>query len=197
MSVLEGVIYSRNELIAPFECDLGKCKGACCFIEGEFGAPLKANELKEINDILPWIWDLLPEKSKKVIECEGWWRKQNGRFYTNVVNKRECVFAYFEGGIAKCSIEHRYKEGKISFRKPISCHLFPLRENSFILSEIKYTKIPECNEAIINGIKNQKPLYVFLKEALIRRFGENWYKRLIQEEFKEEHNGEDRLGGVL
>ncbi len=197
MQVLEGVIYSKKELSVPFECDLAKCKGACCFIEGEFGAPLKASELKEIEKILPWVWDLIPARAKQVVEREGWWKRQNGRIYTNVVSRRECVFAYFENGIAKCAIERRYREGKISFRKPISCHLFPLRENSFILSEIRYMEIPECKEAIANGIKNQKPLYAFLKEALIRRFGENWYKRLIEEEFEEEKNGADRLGGAI
>lgn len=188
MSLLEGVIYDKKDLSRPFKCDLTKCKGACCTIEGDFGAPLKASELKEIDDILPKVLPLLPEKAKKVIENQGWWKKENGRYYTNVVDRRECVFTYFENGVAKCAIERSYKEGKVSFRKPISCHLFPLRENSFLLSEIRYIEIPECRDAIENGINENRPLYSFLKEAMIRRFGENWYNKLMREF---EKNGED------
>lgn len=184
MPILDGVVFNTKDFLSPFLCDVKQCKGACCFIEGELGAPLKRNEIDLIDDILPKIWDLIPEKSKEVIQREGWWKKSDGKYYTNVVENRECVFVYFEEGIARCSIERRYTEGKIQFRKPISCHLFPLREYSFFISELIYVKIPECTKAIERGIKEGIPLYIALEEALVRRFGQNWYNKLISSEIK-------------
>lgn len=182
MPIVDGVLFSKKDMLSPFQCDLERCKGACCFIEGELGAPLKHNEISQINSLLKFIWDLLPQKSKEVIYQSGWWIKRNGQYYTNVVNKRECVFAFFENGIARCSIEKLYHEGKISFRKPISCHLFPFREHSFFFSELVYVKIPECENAIEKGIQENVPLFVSLKEALVRRFGQKWYKNLLENE---------------
>lgn len=182
MPILDGVVFNTKDMLSPFLCDVKQCKGACCFIEGELGAPLKHNELKQIDTILPEIWDLLPTKSKEVITREGWWKKRNGQYYTNVVENRECVFVYFENEIARCSIERRFHEGIIQFRKPISCHLFPFREYSFFFSELVYVKIPECNAAIEKGIEEGVPLYVSLKDALIRRFGQHWYNKFVSQE---------------
>lgn len=192
MPILEGVVFNAKDMLAPFHCDVQRCKGACCFIEGELGAPLARNEIDKIESILPEIWDLIPEKSKEIIRKQNWWIKSNGKYYTNVVDKRECVFVYFENGIARCAIETKYHQNKINFRKPISCHLFPLREYSFFFSEIIYVKIPECQSGIENGQKLNIPLYKSLKDALIRRFGEKWYNNLVENEL----NGEkDKFSG--
>ncbi|MCX7909328.1 MAG: DUF3109 family protein [Ignavibacteria bacterium] len=195
MPVLEGVVFSSKDMLSPFACDVSRCKGACCFIEGELGAPLKHNEINLIDSIVPIVWELLPEKSKKVILQEGWWVKRNGNYYTNVVANRECVFVYFEDGIARCSIEKCFHQGKINFRKPISCHLFPLREYSFFISELVYVKIPECKVAIENGMQQQVRLFETLKDALIRRFGERWYKTLVEKEICVNTNEFPKSGG--
>ncbi len=182
MSLLEGVIYNINELRSPFRCDVEICKGACCFIEGSLGAPLKQSELEPIEKSIPKIWEMLPETSRKVIQSKGWFLKDKGNFYTNVVNNKECVFLFFENGVGRCAFERAFFENKIQFRKPISCHLFPLREYSYFFTEIIYVKIPECKSAIENGLMTSTPLLVSLKDALIRRFGQRWYNNLINSE---------------
>jgi len=178
MSLLEGVLYSLNDLISPFKCNVETCKGACCFIEGKFGAPLKPYEINKIENSIPAIWDLLPVSSKKVINSQGWLLKNNGKLFTNVVNNKECVFVYFENQIARCAFEKAYLENKIQFRKPISCHLFPIREYSFFFTQLVYVKIPECQSAIENGKITSTPLYCSVQDALIRRFGAQWFDNL-------------------
>lgn len=182
MSLLEGVIYNVNDLNSPFRCNVKICKGACCFIEGSLGAPLKSNELELIEKSLSKIWEMLPETSRNVIQSKGWYLKNKGNFYTNVVNNKECVFLFFENGVGRCAFERAFFENKIQFRKPISCHLFPLREYSFFLTELVYVKIPECKSAVENGMITSTPLLVSLKDALIRRFGKRWYNNLINSE---------------
>lgn len=195
MSFFEGVMFNAKDLLSPFKCDPTRCRGACCFIEGELGAPLKPKEIDIINSLLPDVWDLLPEKSKKVIKEGGWYIKREGRYYTNVVNRRECVFAYFENGIARCSFEQLFLDGKIGFRKPISCHLFPLREYSLFFTELVYVRIPECVPAIENGIKDKAPLVLSLKDALVRRFGEKWYRNLLEKELNLPTKYVEKCGG--
>jgi hypothetical protein len=193
MPLLNGVLYSINDLMSPFKCNVEICKGACCFIEGEFGAPLKPSEVKIIEQSLPVIWDLLPETSKNVIKSKGWLIKSNGKLYTNVVNNKECVFAFFENQIARCAFEKAFLERKITFRKPISCHLFPLREYSFFFTELVYVKIPECQTAIENGEKTSTPLIRSVQDALIRRFGTQWFNNLERSLPKLELINEDIL----
>ncbi len=178
MAIYSGVLLNENDLTSPFLCDVQKCKGACCFIEGELGAPLKNEEVSTINSLIPKILHLLPQTSVKVIKEQGGVIRYNNKYFTNVLNNRECVFAFFENGIARCAFEYEYLRGEINFRKPISCHLFPIREYTFLFTELVYVKLPECRDGIACGIENEQPLYVSLKEALVRRFGEEWYKGL-------------------
>ncbi len=197
MPIHEGVLYSTNDMLAPFRCNVSRCRGACCFIEGSLGAPLKHEEIEVIELLLPEVWDLIPEGSKKIIESSNWFIKQEGKYYTNVVDGKECVFAFFENGIARCSFERKYFEGKIGFRKPISCHLFPIREYSFFFTELVYVKIAECKSAIERGIQEEVPLVFSLKEALVRRFGEVWYRNLVTKELHLVQEVDDKLGGQL
>lgn len=180
MISIDGVIINQRDLKSPFLCDTKKCKGACCFIEGELGAPLKLSELKTIEANFLKIQHLLPKKSLEVIEKEGYFVKHINSFYTNVVNRKECVFAFFENGVARCAFETAYNQGLIDFRKPISCHLFPLRENQFLLTELVYVRINECKTAIENGKEKNVLLVETLKEALVRRFGQKWVENLYQ-----------------
>lgn len=179
MAFINEIFYNRFDMESPFLCNVAECKGACCFIEGEFGAPLKFEEVKEITETLPYIVDRIPSDSRKVIEDEGPIVLHNGVFFTNVVNRGKCVFAFFENGNARCSFEQAFLEGKINFRKPISCQLFPIREYKFAFTELVYIQIPECKSAITNGKQHNSPLYRTLKDALIRRFGEQWYSQLV------------------
>lgn len=182
-------------MLTPFKCDTRRCRGACCFIEGELGAPLKSKEIDIINALLPDVWDLIPETAKEVIQQNGWYIKQEGKYYTNVVNRRECVFAFFEKGVARCSFERRFHDGKITFRKPISCHLFPLREYSLFFTELVFVRIPECSTAFENGKSEDVPLVISLKEPLVRRFGEKWYRNLIENELKIPFEYVEKNGG--
>ncbi|MGQ9820106.1 MAG: DUF3109 family protein [Candidatus Kapaibacteriales bacterium] len=178
MISVEGIIINQRDLQSPFLCDTKKCRGACCFIEGELGAPLKMSELKIIESNFPKIQHLLPVRSLEIIEKEGPFVKNMNTYYTNVVNRKECVFAFFENGVARCAFETAYNQGLIDFRKPISCHLFPLREYQFSQIELVYTRINECKSAIENGKEKNIALIETLKEALIRRFGQPWFEQL-------------------
>lgn len=179
MESIDGVIINQKDLLSPFLCDVSKCRGACCFIEGEFGAPLSSHELPLIEKYFPKVQHLLPERSLQVIEKNGYFLKQNGAYYTNVVDGKECVFAYFKNDVARCSFETVYNNGLSDFRKPISCHLFPLREYKFFRTELVYFKLKECIDAIENGKQKNISLIESVKEALIRRFGKEWVDNLL------------------
>lgn len=196
MSLINGIIYNKFDLNSPFLCNVDECKGACCFIEGEFGAPLKPEEVEEITKALPFALQKIPSKSRQIINDEGAIVQHRSVFFTNVVNQRECVFAFFENGKARCSFEQAYFEGKINFRKPISCQLFPIREYKLALTELVYVQIPECKTAIVNGKLQNSPLYRTLKDALIRRFGEQWYNKLVAtiEDTNSNNNVQNKLG---
>ena len=165
-----------------FVCDLSACKGACC-VEGDSGAPL----LKEEENILEEIY----EKVKPYMRQEGITEIENqgiavydsdGDLTTPLVNNKECAFVDFEHGITKCTIEKAYLENKIGFKKPISCHLFPIRIKEYRdFDAINYEEIKICKPACECGSKLEVPLYAFLKEPLIRKYGEAWYKELLKE----------------
>ena len=180
MLQIEDTIISLDLLEQNFICDLNNCKGACC-IEGDEGAPLNANEVKIIEELLPIIWDDLSEKSKDVINNQGiTYIDREGEPVISIVNGAECVFTFTdEKGICKCAIEKAYREGKTDFYKPISCHLYPIRLQKYNdYTAVNYHKWNLCKCARKLGNKMQMPVYQFLKEPLIRRFGSEWYKQL-------------------
>lgn len=180
MLQINDTIISLDLLEEKFVCDLGKCKGICC-IEGDAGAPLEVEEVAILNDLLPVVWDDLTAESKAVIEKQGVsYIDEDGEPVTSIVNGAECVFTYTDSeGICKCAIEKAYREGKTSFYKPVSCHLYPVRlqkYNDFIA--VNYHRWSVCSCARKLGGKLGMPVYSFLKEPLIRRFGEAWYDQL-------------------
>ena len=128
MLQIDDTIVSFDVVEEQFLCDLNACKGICC-IEGDAGAPLEPSEINEIEQILPIIWEDLSEKAKKVIEQQGVsYIDEDGEPVTSIVDGAECVFTYTDAdGTCKCAIEKAYREGKIKFYKPISCHLYPIR----------------------------------------------------------------------
>lgn len=190
---VDGIYVDPEIASSYFVCDLEKCKGACCFMEGDFGAPLLEEEIEIIQTVIPVVKRYLPEKNVKFIEKNGFYERGDSGFATMCIDKRECVFVFWENGIAKCAFEKAFLKGESKFRKPISCHLFPLRNyginGAFIGGEIlKYVKINECKPAIKKGEKENIKLYEFLKPALIRYLGQNWYDKML-EEFKSLNNG--------
>jgi hypothetical protein len=181
---VENVLIRPEIMETHFSCDLEKCKGACCTIESEFGAPLLDEEIPVINEILDEIFPYLPEKNVKIIKKEGFFLIHGGESMTRSVNKKECVFVYFENSIAKCSIEKAYFGGRFSFRKPVSCHLFPIRINKFGGDVLRYEKFNECSPALEKGKKENIKIVEFCKDSLIRYYGKKWYLSLMDNKGK-------------
>lgn len=181
MIAIDNVLLSDEVVEEHFVCDLNKCKGGCC-VDGDCGAPLTEEETKIIARIYPKIKSyLLPEYIAE-IEKQGTHTTDDQYGYvTPTVNGGICVYGYTdELGIVKCGIEKAWKEGKVKFRKPISCHLYPIRIISHPGYEaVNYEPRPSlCKPACKLGDKLKVPVYVFLKEALIRKYGEEFYEGL-------------------
>lgn len=165
-----------------FVCDLAKCKGGCC-VEGDLGAPLNDDELGILDDIYPEVEPYLNDKGKKAIEDQGKYiLDADDEFSTPTIAGKECAYAiYDEAGILKCGIEKAYLDGKIDFQKPVSCHLYPLRITQYEKFEaVNYDKWHICSDACSNGLNLQVPLYKFLKQPLVRKYGEDWYIKLVE-----------------
>ena len=183
MIIIDKTVISSDVENELFVCDLQKCKGACC-VEGDLGAPLTDTELDEIDAVTEVVRDYLPQKARDVLDREGGYQVDDeGEFTTTTVNDRECVFAFWDtNGILKCGIEQAWKDGKTSFRKPISCHLYPIRVQKLDEYEaLNYDRWDICASACANGSQLGVPVYRFLKEPLIRKYGEVWYDRLEEE----------------
>lgn len=164
-----------------FQCELGKCKGKCC-IEGDLGAPLDVQELAVLQDIYPKIKQLLRKEGISAIEEQGTYIEyEDEGYYTPLVDGKECAYVVFEQGIALCGIEKACKQGLIDFPKPISCHLYPIRlwqKNEII--GINYEEWDICQCACQKGKEQKIPVFQFLKEAIVRRFGSDFYEELEQ-----------------
>lgn len=171
-------IVSEDIKDVKFCCDLSKCKGCCC-VEGDAGAPLLKEEIKIIEDRLAEIKPFMREEGVKLIENGFWEEDFEGDLCTKIIEGRECVFLKYENDIALCAIEQAYRQGKIDFCKPISCHLYPIRVKDYgEFQALNYHKWDICKDAV--NAKNALPLYKMLKEPLIRRFSEQWYDELIR-----------------
>ena len=175
------VVVSLDVFQEKFLCDLSACKGACC-IEGDAGAPVELDEVMELEEVLPIIWDELAPDARAVIEEQGVvYTDEEGDLVTSIVNNKDCVFTcYDEKGCCYCAIEKAYREGKTDFYKPVSCHLYPIRIGDYgPYKAVNYTRWDVSKAAVLLGKKENLPVYQFLKEPLIRKFGEEWYKELV------------------
>jgi hypothetical protein len=172
-------VVSLDILEKQFLCDLLKCKGACC-VEGDSGAPVTPEEAIEIGKAYPEVAPYLEESHQAEIRKQGFAVIDlDGDLVTPLVNNRQCAYTYEEKGILKCGIEKAFLDGKINFRKPVSCHLFPIRITEYKrFDAVNYQKIDICKPGRDCGKSAQLPLYVFLKEPLIRKYGEEWYEQL-------------------
>jgi hypothetical protein len=161
-----------------FACDLRRCRGACCTWPGDRGAPLRDDELTEIDNAFPLVRKYLSQKSLEAIALNGLYEGPEGNHATTCVGNSECVFVAWENGIAKCAFEKAYQAGEIAWRKPLSCHLFPLQVVDFGGDILRYRRIAECDPALLRGNREGIRLLEFLTDALVRVYGEEWYRRL-------------------
>lgn len=173
-------LVSDDLVETKFVCDLNACKGACC-VHGDSGAPLEEEETKILDEIFPKIKPYLTEKGIHAIEKEGQWMVDtDGDKVTPLVDgNKECAYTVFEKGMALCGIEQAWKDGKIKFQKPISCHLYPVRITAYKkFDAVNYETWNICKPACACGEKLEVPVYKFVKTALIRKYGSEWYKQL-------------------
>lgn len=180
MIQIDDTIISFDVFEKQFVCDLERCKGACC-VEGDSGAPLEKSEMKILDEIYPAVRPYLTPKGIDAIETQGCHVVDfDGDDTTPLIEGKECAYSYFdERNICKCAIEQAYLDGKIDFKKPISCHLYPIRLKEYAnFTAVNYDKWELCADACILGEKLKVPVYVFLKEPLIRKYGEEWYEQL-------------------
>ncbi len=179
MVLIGETIVSLDLFEQKFLCDLSHCKGMCC-VEGVAGAPVEADEEEIMNIIVHKVKPYMREVGWKEIEKQGSVvRGSDGELETPLVYGEECAYAVFENGIAKCAIENAYFDNKVSFRKPVSCHLYPIRIQKMDgLDAVNYHVWEICSSAVDKGESEGVPVYKFTAEALIRKYGEDWYKEL-------------------
>jgi hypothetical protein len=172
-------VVSELLLEKKFVCNLNKCLGACC-VEGDAGAPLEENELEELEKVFSLTKEYLSEKAIKALEEDLYTIDDDGEYVTQLVNGKECAFVFFdEKGITKCAIEQAFLDNKTKFKKPISCHLFPVRLTQYKnFTAVNYAYWDICDDACTLGNELGVKTYQFLKEPLIRKFGEDWFKEL-------------------
>jgi hypothetical protein len=161
---------------ASFCCDLQSCKGACCTLPGGRGAPLEDHELLEIAKAFPAAQRFLSKRSISAVAASGYAEGSPGNLATPCLDERECVYVFREDGIAKCSFERAFELGLTDWRKPISCHLFPIRIRHFGKDFLRYEEIDECASGRAHGALKEVRLHEFLRTPLIQRYGQEWYE---------------------
>ena len=189
MLLIQDTIVSEDLISKDFVCNISKCKGVCC-VEGESGAPLEADEVSLLQENYDKILPFLNEKGRASIAAMGVHVVgEDGSLETPLVENAECAYAVFsELGVASCGIENAARAGAIAFDKPISCNLYPVRVNEYKeLTAVNYHNWPICETACDLGAALKIPVYQFVKDALIRKFGKTWYREL---ELHAEHHSQ-------
>ena len=179
MIKIDSAIISFDLFDKPFCCDLAVCKGACCVL-GDSGAPLEAGEIALLEELYPQFQRYMTEPGRAAVESQGVSvTDREGEKVTPLVHGKECAYAYFENGVALCAIEKAFLAGEIAFQKPISCHLYPVRIAKYKgYDAVNYHKWEICEGAVTCGRMKGVPVYQFLREPLIRKYGERWYNEL-------------------
>jgi len=173
-------LVSEALIDQDFVCNLNACKGACC-VEGEAGAPLSEQEAQWLAENQSKIEPFLPQAGIEALNAQGAFiHLETGEYETPLVQGKECAYTHFEpDGSAHCGIERAYKAGSVEVQKPISCHLYPVRVQDYSeFSAVNYHRWPICSDACVLGTSLKVPVYQFVKEALIRKFGTYWYDEL-------------------
>jgi hypothetical protein len=182
MIIVDDVLVSDDLIEKSFVCNLKKCKGACCE-EGDYGAPLNLEEIEFYQIHLEKIKPFMAPAGLEVLEKDGFWEDDlDGEPVTTTVRGRDCVFVKRdEDGTLKCSIENAYHAGALEYNKPISCHLYPIRITKTKMGDaLNYDRWDICSDACSLGEALKIPVYQFLKEPLIRKYGSDWYEALDQ-----------------
>ena len=190
---VSGVLVSSDIITERFCCDLEQCNGACC-VEGDAGAPVTLDEIGEIEDALDVVWEDMTASAQAVVDRQGVaYTDREGELVTSIVGGKDCVFTYYDDleitntqhpspitHCCLCALEKAYRAGISKFCKPISCALYPIREKRFSsgLIGLNYHRWSVCECARKKGKSLDLPIYRFLKEPLIRRFGKEWYAEL-------------------
>ena len=198
MFELGKTVVSEEILENQFVCDLNACKGACC-VDGSAGAPLEEEETIILEDLFEDLIPFLRPEGIVAIKDQGSFVKgEDGDWETPLIDKKECAYVVFnEQGIAQCGIENAHKAGAINWQKPISCHLYPVRVREYtMLTAVNYHKWEICDPACSLGDALKIPIYKFVKDALVRKFGSGWYKELEKTASKllEGRDVQDNLG---
>ncbi|MBN1251397.1 MAG: DUF3109 family protein [Bacteroidales bacterium] len=187
-------IVTKEVIQEKFVCDLNKCKGMCC-VEGDSGAPLEEDEIDILDEIYNDIKPYLREEGIKAIEKQGKYKIDwDGDYVTPLINEKECAYAIFEEGIAKCAVEKAYLDGKVDFKKPISCHLYPIRVKKLTeYDALNYDRWKICKPAISLGEELNLNVYKFLEEPLVRKYGKEWFSelKLVADELKKAEKSHD------
>ncbi|WP_010249907.1 DUF3109 family protein [Myroides injenensis] len=172
-------IVSEEVLEKEFVCNLSACKGQCC-IDGDAGAPVEEAEVDIMNEIYDKVKPFLRPEGIEAIASQGTTIiGEDGEYETPLIEGGECAYVIYENQMALCGIEKAYNEGLIDWKKPISCHLYPIRIKEFSsFSAVNYDKWHICSDACVLGKELQVPVYKFLKAPLIRKYGEDWYTEL-------------------
>lgn len=182
MIIVQDKLVSDELVNEQFLCNLNACKGACCW-EGDSGAPLETDELAILEDIFEKVKPFLSPAGIAAIEKSGKYEQyEDGEYGTTLIDKGPCAYMTFTGqGIAQCGIEQAHKAGVIDWKKPISCHLYPIRvaKNEEVGFEaLNYDRWDICQAACELGKKEQLPVYQFLQEAIVRKYGQDFYDEL-------------------
>lgn len=196
MILLDSILLDEQILTEKFSCDLQKCKGACCTLKGGSGAPVADNEIDSIQESLTVAMNYLPDRHKLHIQEHGWLEVGDNEFTTQCIDDSACVFVFWENDVAKCSIERAFFNGETSFRKPLSCHLYPIRVADFGGDYLYYDVISECEPALAHGKANDKTILDTTSSALLRAYGKDWVDSAtaLSEEFRSGgiNNGDKR-----
>ncbi|MEM1258082.1 MAG: DUF3109 family protein [Bacteroidota bacterium] len=180
MFQISNTLISEEILENNFVCNLSACKGACC-VDGQSGAPLEEEETKILQENYEKVKPFLRREGIEAIEAQGPFVKGfDGEWETPLVNNMECAYVTFDKkGIAKCGLEEAYNTGATDWKKPISCHLYPIRIQKYTaFTAVNYHKWTICDPACALGEELKVPIYKFVKEALVRKFGQVWYNEL-------------------
>ena len=179
MFQLNKTIVSEEILEKEFVCNLSACKGACC-VDGDAGAPLDVAETKILQEIYPKVKPFLRSEGIQAIEAQGTFvTGEDGEFETTLIDGRDCAYVIFDKQTALCGIEQAYNQGIIDWKKPVSCHLYPIRVKEYSdFAAVNYHKWHICSDACSLGKELEVPIYKFVKEALVRKFGQQWYDEL-------------------
>ena len=180
MFQLGKTIVSEDIIQKDFVCNLSACKGACC-VDGDAGAPLELQETEILKAIYPKVKPFLRKQGIAAIEAQGTFTTNDfGEHETPLIDGADCAYVFFDKkGTALCAIEEAYNQGEIDWKKPVSCHLYPIRVKDYTeFSAVNYHKWEICDDACTLGKELQVPVYKFVKQALIRKFGEDWYMEL-------------------